>query len=173
MWKNWKVIFGSCNRHDQYLNSILTILKIAYCLSSNSVKFKDILDFLYFWQLIPFSESICIGSANQWQKWAVWRIFWTKYVCEWTNKGKGNGKQDRTNGGIQGQCCLVSRSSYSLQNLKALHFDLERAHEVVLGLVKRVLMVLGPKEMVDDRLLKEVCWMWGFMGVQNPKHWNF
>ena len=78
---------------------------------------------------------------------------------ESTNKSKENGKQDcqeqRTDGGIQG--CLVSRSSYSLESLKALHFDLERAHEVVLGLVKRVLMVLGPKEVADDRLLKEVC----------------
>ena len=41
--------------------------------------------------------------------------------------------------------------------MRALPFDLERAHEVVLGLVKRVLKVLGPKEAVDDRLLKEVC----------------
>ena len=99
-------------------NSIL--FKFLLCqIQGFTFKSRFLLFFCIFWKLIPFSQSICTWSANQGQKWAV---------CQ----------EQRNNGGIQGQGCLVSRSSYILESLKALHFDLERAHEVVLGLVMRV-----------------------------------
>ena len=105
MRKNWKIIFDSYNRYDQYLRSILTIqwlwveflhnflkLHIVWVLnvSYSRIYFQISFSFIFciFWQLIPFSQSIWIWSTNQGQKWAVWRIFWTKYVWEWTKKAK-------------------------------------------------------------------------------------